>query len=353
MGREEIVEVTRHPIEHRIWHWVFFATISLLVLTGIDMYLTYSIFGYSIYGGFSQARAWHMIFAMLAAFWAYPIFLYIYGVTGELKELIPFTSDIAFFGHMARNFLGLSTYYPEHSTYDVRGKRYYKKYNPGQKLVYGGILLFLFLQGITGFSMFWPEEFGFVASILGGIVNVRALHLALMYAILGLVTMHIYMAIIPQNWHSLKSMFIGRALERVHGPAVGFVSMPTTVERFVPTKVEVPQVEMPEEPARLRIIPNIESLDQAIKVEEDVQSAYHAVIEENISYWWALEEDVIESYTKLINKTDSEKVRSALSRIIEDSRNHIEVLESMRESFRKMLADERRHAKILQGVSRE
>lgn len=353
MDKEELVRVVRHPIEHRMWHWVFFVTIVALVLTGADMYLTYSMFGYSISGGFGLARSWHMLFALLAAFWAYPIFLYIYGVTGELKELIPSSSDIAFFGDMTRNFLGFSSYYPEHSTYDVRGEKYYRKYNPGQKLVYWGILLLLLLQGVTGFTMFWPDKFGLVESILGGIVNVRALHLALMYAILGLVTMHIYMAIIPQNWQSLKSMFIGRALEHVHGPALGFVSLPTTVERFVPTKVEVPQVEMPEEPARLRIIPHIESLDQAIKVEEDVQSAYHAVIEENISYWWALEEDVIDSYTKLINKTDSEKVRSALSRIIEDSRNHIEVLESMRESFRKMLADERRHAKMLQGVSQE
>jgi len=58
-------------------------------------------------------------------------------------------------------------------------------------------------------------------------------------------------------------------------------------------------------------------------------------------------------YTNLVNKTDREEVRSTLSRIIEDSRNHIEALESMRESFRKMLADEQRHAKMLRALSRE
>jgi Ni/Fe-hydrogenase 1 B-type cytochrome subunit len=353
MGREEIVTVTRHPIEHRIWHWVFFVTMGLLVLTGSDMYLTYSMFGYSIYGGFGLARSWHIMFALLAAFWAYPIFLYIYGVTGELKELMPSTSDIAFFVDMTRNFLGLSTYYPEHSTYDVRGKRYYKKYNPGQKLVYGGILVFLLLQGITGLAMFWSDKFSFVISILGGIVNVRALHLGLMYAILGLVAMHIYMAVIPPNWGSLKSMFIGRASERVHGSPWAYESVPSRAETYEPTKSGLGQVEVHEEPGRLRIIPHIESLDQAIKVETDVQSAYHAVIEDNISYWWAVEEDVIDSYTSLINKTENEKVRSTLSRIIEDSRNHVEALESMRESFRKMLADEQRHAKMLKAISQE
>jgi len=84
---------------------------------------------------------------------------------------------------------------------------------------------------------------------------------------------------------------------------------------------------------RQRIVAKIENLDQALKVERDVQSAYHAIIDENISYWWALEEDIMESYTDLMNKIDNENVRSTLSRIIEDSRNHIEVLESMRESF--------------------
>ena len=295
MGREEIVTVTRHPIERRIWHWVFFVTMGMLVLTGIDMYLTYSIFGYSIYGGFSLARSWHIIFALLAAFWAYPIFLYIYGVTGELKELIPSTRDITIFVGIARNFLGLSTYYPEHSTYDVRGEKYYRKCNPGQKLVYGGILLFLLLQGITGFAMFWPDEFGFVTSALRGIVTVRALHLALIYAILGLVTMHIYMAVIPPNWESLKSMFIGKASERIHKSPWVYEGIPSRVGIFEPTKAEVPQVQVPEEPARLRIIPNIESLDQAVNVERDVESAYHAIIEENISYWWPIEEDVIDS----------------------------------------------------------
>ena len=108
-----------------------------------------------------------------------------------------------------------------------------------------------------------------------------------------------------------------------------------------------------EERTRDRIIPNIVSLNQALKVEKDVQSAYHALIEENISYWWAVEEDAIESYLNLMNTTDNEKVKSTLSKIIEDSKDHIEVLESMKESFRKILADEQRHARMLQELNQE
>lgn len=102
-----------------------------------------------------------------------------------------------------------------------------------------------------------------------------------------------------------------------------------------------------------RVIRDIESLDQAIKIVKDVESGYHAAIEENISYWWAVDEDIIESYVKLMNKSGDQKVKSTLSKIIPDLRDHIEVLESMRESFKKMLADVQRHANMLQALDEE
>ena len=85
----------------------------------------------------------------------------------------------------------------------------------------------------------------------------------------------------------------------------------------------------------------------------DVESGYHTVIEENISYWWAVDEDIIESCTNLMNRTENEKARSALSAIINDLRDHTEVLESMRESFRKVLSDVHRHSEMLQRLDQE
>jgi Ni/Fe-hydrogenase 1 B-type cytochrome subunit len=207
---EQFVKATRHGPEHRIFHWVLFGAIGLLVFTGIEMY-----FGITIFGGFSIARTWHMIFAYLAAFWAYIVFLYFYWATGELGELMPARGDPVILMQMAKNFLGFSTYYPEHSTYDVKVGKYYRKYNPGQKLVYGGILFFLLLQGVTGFAMFWMSPLRFITEALGGIANVRALHLVFSYVILGLVATHIYMAIIPPNWQALRSMFFGTAMEPI------------------------------------------------------------------------------------------------------------------------------------------
>jgi hypothetical protein len=107
------------------------------------------------------------------------------------------------------------------------------------------------------------------------------------------------------------------------------------------------------EPLHERIVANIENLDQAIKVEKDVLSAYQRVIEENISYWLAVEEDIVDSYMKMANRSDSLELKATLTRLVEDSKDHIEVLGSIRENFRKIAADEIRHGKMLEELTKQ
>jgi len=107
------------------------------------------------------------------------------------------------------------------------------------------------------------------------------------------------------------------------------------------------------EPLHERIISTIENLEQAIKVEKDVLSAYQRVIEENISYWLGVEEDIVDSYTKISNRTENLKLKSTLHELVEDSKHHMEALNSIRESFKKILADERRHTEMLQAIGEE
>ncbi len=84
-----------------------------------------------------------------------------------------------------------------------------------------------------------------------------------------------------------------------------------------------------------------------MKVEKDVASAYGEMIKENIVYWLAVERDMTDSYTSLMKEVQDSEIREALSRIVEDSKGHVEVLESMTESFSKMIRDEERHAATL------
>ncbi len=107
------------------------------------------------------------------------------------------------------------------------------------------------------------------------------------------------------------------------------------------------------EKGRERIISDIETVDQAVKAEKDVESGYHSVIEENVSYWTAVEEDIVESYNKLLKQTNNEKIKTTLAKIIEDSKNHITILSSIKKSFNKIMSDEQRHAKMLEELRSE
>lgn len=104
---------------------------------------------------------------------------------------------------------------------------------------------------------------------------------------------------------------------------------------------------------RERVIKDIETVEQAVKAEKDVESGYHGVIDENIAYWLAVEEDIIESYTKLMKQTSNRKIKTTLAKIIDDSKNHVRMLTSIKKAFAKIMVDEQRHARQLEGLTDE
>lgn len=111
--------------------------------------------------------------------------------------------------------------------------------------------------------------------------------------------------------------------------------------------------EKKKEKGRERVIRDIQTVDEAIKAEKDVEVGYHNAIEENVLLWLATEEDIIESYTKFVKDSESTKIKTTLTKIIEDSKNHIRILTSIRKSFDKIASDEHRHAKMLEELRTE
>ena len=105
--------------------------------------------------------------------------------------------------------------------------------------------------------------------------------------------------------------------------------------------------------SRPRVIKQIETFDDAVKAERDVESGYDRVIDEHITFWIAVEEDIVDSYSKLIAKTENPKIRSILSYIVADSRRHAEILRSVAETFRKIMLDEEKHARLIQQLAEE
>ena len=104
---------------------------------------------------------------------------------------------------------------------------------------------------------------------------------------------------------------------------------------------------------RERVIRDIETIEQAIKAEKDVEIGYHHAIEENVLFWIATEEDIIESYSKLLNGTDNKKIKATFTKIIQDSKNHVLMLTEIRKSFSRIASDEQRHARMLEDLRGE
>jgi len=104
---------------------------------------------------------------------------------------------------------------------------------------------------------------------------------------------------------------------------------------------------------RERVIQEIETVEQGIKVELDVQSGFYKILNDHITYWIAVEEDVVDSYTRLLENTREGEVKSNLAQIIEGTKNHIRSLESIKQSLSTIVSDTQQFAKLLQNLNKE
>jgi hypothetical protein len=70
---------------------------------------------------------------------------------------------------------------------------------------------------------------------------------------------------------------------------------------------------------RARVIQEIETVEQGIKVELDVESGFYKILNDHITYWIAVEEDVVDSYTRLLERSEGE-VKSNWLRLLKEPR---------------------------------
>ena len=101
---------------------------------------------------------------------------------------------------------------------------------------------------------------------------------------------------------------------------------------------------------RERVIQDIETVEQAVKAERDVEMGYFHTIDENVLLWIATEEDMIQSYTKLLLNTDNRTKKDTFKKIIEQSKRHLLTLTEIRKGLGKIASDEQRHARMLEAL---
>jgi len=192
--------ITIHPVWLRIMHWTNAAAMTVMVLSGWQIYDASPIFPFrfshsiTLGGWLGGGLLWHF-----AAMWVLMIngALYlIFGlVTGRFRQkLLPISPSgvlqdmtSALTGHLSHEDLAI--------------------YNQVQRLLYLGIIVVGILVVLTGLSMWKPVQFQALAAVFGGYDRARLVHFFCMTAIAAFFVIHVALAILVPR--SLRAMVIG------------------------------------------------------------------------------------------------------------------------------------------------
>jgi len=132
----------------RFWHWTQMLLVMLLTVTGFEIHGNFALMGFENSVRIHSAAAWSFMgLAVVSIFWMIVTKQYLNFIptTNKLKEQLQYyTSGI---------FKGMP--HPTHKTL-------YNKLNPLQRIVYAGLLIFIFpVQIITGIAYMYyhyPEN---------------------------------------------------------------------------------------------------------------------------------------------------------------------------------------------------
>lgn len=190
-----------HPLAVRVMHWTNAASILIMIFSGWKIYNDDIIFHWLHFdedftlGGEAQgALQWHFL-----GMWPLVIngLIYIlYGFfSGRFRRmLLPFSlrallADISDALHFRLGHADLT------------------KYNMVQKLLYGGIMIVVMLQVVTGLALWKPVQFSFLLPLFNGFQGTRLVHFILMVAIVLFVLVHVGLALLVPK--TLVAMITG------------------------------------------------------------------------------------------------------------------------------------------------
>ena len=198
MSRREIRRRPAHPVAIRVMHWIGVYAMGCMIFSGWEIYnaspsLPFMFPAWTGLGGWlGGALAWH-----LSAMWllfADGIAYLIYGFAS---------------GHFRRD---LKPPRPTEVVHDLaaalsgRLKHHIGHYNAVQRALYGGVIIAIILQVMTGLAIWKPVQLGWLTGLFGGYPIARGIHLATMFGIVAFVLIHVAMVVMFPR--TLKSMIV-------------------------------------------------------------------------------------------------------------------------------------------------
>ena len=192
-----------HPIIIRITHWVNFVSLGIMVTSGLKIYNASPLWNYEIpsiltLGGWlAGARMWHFfgmwLFVLNGMAW---IVYNLLSKHGRRTTLFRGT-DISGVVPMIQYYLRIRKTHPASG-----------KYNALQKLAYTTVSFFGVGSILTGISLYWPVQFGWIASVFGGYDTARFWHFIFAASFVFFLGGHIVM-VITAGWSNFVSMITG------------------------------------------------------------------------------------------------------------------------------------------------
>ncbi|MFX0115513.1 MAG: cytochrome b/b6 domain-containing protein, partial [Candidatus Hodarchaeota archaeon] len=144
----------------------------------------------------------------------------------HIKDMIPTPKDVKDLITILGCAMGACSDddYPHYNLYDAKRGVYYRKFHPGQKLLYVADILMILFMGVTGFGLLAESEAGFLGFLtifndlitpfmgfLGyeGAKAIRVAHFLGFVYFTCTTAIHAYMAVLPQNFNTLRGMLVG------------------------------------------------------------------------------------------------------------------------------------------------
>jgi Ni/Fe-hydrogenase b-type cytochrome subunit len=207
---ESVQAVHEHPWVVRFTHWVNAVALFVMVGSGLQIFRAFPSFGakipekdllnwpkaFAIGGWLGGGLQWHLTFMWIyiatgLLYLGYQIF------RGHYRQVLFLASDIRDVWPMARHYFLFGPKPPETQAY-----------NPLQKLAYTSAIGLGVLSVLTGFAVWKPVQFSWLAWLMGGFHWARVWHFLVMWAILFFVLGHLIMVVL-HGWNNFLSMLTG------------------------------------------------------------------------------------------------------------------------------------------------
>ncbi|MGA2696788.1 MAG: cytochrome b/b6 domain-containing protein [Terriglobales bacterium] len=209
-SEESEMAVYEHPLLVRICHWLNVGSLFVMIGSGLQIFRAFPSFGpkipqvnllhwprpFALGGWLGGGLQWHLTFM-----WIYMatglVYIGYQLVTGNYRQVLFVPRDIPGIWPMVRHYFFFGPKPPATEAY-----------NPLQKQAYTTVLILGVLSVLTGFAIWKPAQFSWLAWLMGGFHYARIWHFAVMWAIIFFIFGHLVMVIL-HGWSNFVSMLTG------------------------------------------------------------------------------------------------------------------------------------------------